>query len=71
MWLFIKGPLELAQDLEAEILEMHPRSPISLCVRLSVGFSALKLALISTLHVPCDPAILLLDIAQRSSLIGV
>ena len=27
-----KGPLELAQDLEAEILEMHPRSPVSLCV---------------------------------------
>lgn len=27
-----KGPLELAQDLEAEILEMNPRSPTSLCV---------------------------------------
>lgn len=27
-----RGPLELAQDLEAGILEMNPRSPISLCV---------------------------------------
>jgi len=27
-----KGPLELAQDLEAEILEMNPRSPVPLCV---------------------------------------
>ena len=27
-----KGPLELAQGLEAEILEMNPRFQISLCV---------------------------------------
>lgn len=27
-----RGPLERAQDLATEILEMNPRSPISVCV---------------------------------------
>lgn len=33
-----RGALELDQDLEAEILEMNPRSPISVCVIVSMVF---------------------------------